>query len=419
VYLIVLLFAASALYAGDPALDMRARADFDRVESASTPLLSDAMACVQSQAAVLPVTMPGELPRIHYRKAYCTLLEGVLKQDAGEERQAAREFDKAIEAWPERTQGPAPPGLRVLSAIAELIAGPEPADLSRLDSRLGASADVSACGSGVMSLSACKTIFETGLLWKGWIAERQNRLAEAARIFQEFPDTGWPSWVGGRQAMQGHRYSEAVPLFEKAVNAWNVPGEYRHSIAPAPLLPTPDVTEALAQLGQAQFLSGQYAAAIASFEACLRRQPRNDWAIFLRGRARDALGQKKAALEGYDLASRMALAGADASIASGDAHFYRGVWFFRRGEIGRAEEEFATALSAGPSPPLKADVLAWWRMAAVAGGACQSSTVLLENSLASVSDFFPKNEARDLIGTCRRNARNASSHGAAVCYSAG
>ena len=418
-YLIALLLAASALYAGDPALDMRARADFERVESAAAPLLSDAMACVQSQAAILPLATPDELPRIHYRKGYCTLLEGALKQDASEDRQAAGEFEKAIETWPERTRGPASPGLSVLSAIAELNAGPDFADLSRLDSALGTPADVSACGAGVMSLSACRTILGTGRLWKGWIAERQNRLAEAARIFEEFPDTGWLSWVGGRQAMKGRRYSEAAPLFEKALSAWNTPAKYLYSIAPAALLPVPDLTQALAQFGQAQFLSGQYAAAIASFDACLRRQPRNDWAIFLRGRAQDALGREKAALADYDLASRMALAGADAAIASGDAHFYRGVWFFRRREIGRAEEEFATALSSGPSPPLKADVLAWWRMAAVAGGACQSSTVLLENSLASVSDFFPKDEARDLIGTCRRNATNATSHGAAVCYSAG
>jgi tetratricopeptide (TPR) repeat protein len=418
VHRIVLLLAASAAYAGDVTVAARARGDFHRVEQAVSPRLSDAMACVQSQAALLPVAAPDELPRVHYRKAYCMLLEGVLRGDASEGRQAAREFEKALAAWPERTRGAVWPGLRILPAIAELKAGPEPGDLERLDAGLAASADGAACAADVLPAAVCRSVLETGRLWRGWIAQRQDRLEQAAGILREFPDSGWPSWVAGRQALEERRYAEAVPFLERAVSLWDAAAKDPQPFAAALLLPAPDTTRALEQLGQAQFLSGQYAAAIASFDACLQRQPRRAWTIFLRGRARDALGQEQAALGDYDLASRVALAQNDALFAYGDAHFYRGVWFFRRREFARAEDEFAQAVSSGPAAR-QADVLAWWRMAAVAGGACQHSTVLLETSLASVSDFFPRDEARFLIGSCRRNARSAPSHGTALCYSAG
>jgi tetratricopeptide (TPR) repeat protein len=410
VYLIVLLLAASALYADDLALVIHAQTDFERVQLSASPTLSDAIACVQTQAAVMPVTAPADLSRIHYRKGYCLLLQGVLTHDASEDRQAAGEFDKAVETWPEKTNGPVSPALQVLSAIAQLKASPDPADLPKLDSKLGAPSNV--CPAQPMTADECRSVLETGRLWQGWIAEREGHLADAARIYQGFPNSGWPSWIAGRQAMQSNRYADAAPALEKAVNAWVMAEKYPVSFMEALVKPDPDLAEAQIELGRAQLLSGQYQAALSSFDASLKRQPGDAFAIFLRARAHDLLREQPAAIADYQLASRTAFAEVRAPFSSGQAHLYRGIWLYRRKDFNHAEEEFASALNFDPGPAIRPDALAWWRMAAVAGGACQTSTSLLESSLISASPFFPKNEAQDLIHACRvqrEDARNTPS----------
>jgi tetratricopeptide (TPR) repeat protein len=412
VFLIALLLAASALYGSDLALAVRAEADFDRVVLEAPPRLSDALACVQSQAAVLPVTAPGGLSLIHYRKGYCMLLAGILSHEASETRQAAGEFKQAIEAWPERAVSPVSPALELLAVIAELKAGPGSEQLTYLDARLVEVSGTAACLSGPVPVAECNSLLRTGYLWKGWIAQRQGRLAGADRILQAYPDSAWLPWVAGSRAVEARRYPEAAALFELAVRAWKAAEKYPPASVPALLGPDPDLAQALLQLGQAQYLSGKFAAAVDTFDEYLRRRPRGAWPIFLRGRALDALARSQSALADYELAGRVALAAADAPSASGDAHFYRGVWLFRRMEYNAAEEEFAAALSVGPAASLKSDALAWWRMAAVAGGACQSSTALLESSLASVSDFFPGDQARDLVRACL--ARRPDANGATV-----
>src|SRR5437899_361812 len=97
------LLGLSALFAADEqqlALALRARSDFDRVESRAIPLLEDANTCVQSQAGVLPVTTPEDLPLVHYRKGYCALAAAYVTSDRRGYLAAAAEFDKAIENWP-------------------------------------------------------------------------------------------------------------------------------------------------------------------------------------------------------------------------------------------------------------------------------------------------------------------------------
>lgn len=402
-YLIVLLLAASALYAEDLALEIRAQTDFDRIELSAAPRLSDALACVQSEAAVLPVTAPADLSLIHFRKGYCTLLDGILSGDPVEDLQAADEFEQAIQKWPARSLVPVSPALPVLAAIAAWKGGAPaaPRDFP-----------ADACPAALMPVSECRALLDIGRLWQGWSAAQQGRLADAARIFHEFPDSGWPAWMAGRQELAAHRYPEAAASLADAVRIWTAFEKNPPAALPALLKPAPDLAQALSQLGQAQLLAGQYAAALSSFDAALQRQPRDAWTIFLRGRAHDTQGQDQPAQADYELASRTAFAEVGAPYSSGQAHFYHGVRLFRRNDFARAEEAFASALNFGPGPDLKPDVMGWWRMAAVAGGGCHVSLGLLESSLATVSDFFPKPEAQDLIRNCRHNAR------AAVCYSA-
>lgn len=399
-FLIVLLLASTP-HAEDLVLLRRAQADFDRVAAAASPRLNDVIACKQSQAAAAPVAPPAELPLSHFRKGYCMLLESVLSRDAAEARQAAGEFEKSEATWPVALRGPAPAFLHAMAAVAELKGNPEAKDFRKLDSRLAEGSGESSCAPGLMPAAQCAPLLEAAHIWRGWIAVNQHELGKAAAILQPLPASGWSAWVAGRRQMEARNYPEAAARFGETLASWIAADKNPQPPAIDLLKPALDIGGAQQSLAESQYLSGQYAAAVASLEASLQRRPRNPAAIFLRGRARQALGQSHAALVDYDLASRMALATAEPSSPSGPAHFYRGVWFFEQHQYEQAEQEFAIALSAALDTSLKADVTAWWRMAAVGDGACQTSARLLESSLSSVSDYFPKHQARDLLGACR------------------
>src|ERR1017187_252789 len=123
-----LLFAgALALSAADDArlaLALKAQSEFDRVTLAATPDLRETLACVQTQASLLPLTSPEELPLIHYHKGFCTLAGATVTHNTNEFTEAAAEFDKAIKAWPARARlgdkkkapEPVPSALYVLSS---------------------------------------------------------------------------------------------------------------------------------------------------------------------------------------------------------------------------------------------------------------------------------------------------------------
>ena len=89
------------------------------------------------------------------------------------------------------------------------------------------------------------------------------------------------------------------------------------------------------------------------------------------------------------------------------AYFYPPKRRYRNASGSAAESSSAIALSAGPDESARADATAWWRMAAVAQGACGASIDYLERSLAAVSTFFPKQEARQWITRCRANTPSA------------
>lgn len=399
---LVLILAATAFAADDTVLTLsiRAQSDFDRVRMAAVPSLPDTIACVQSQAALLPVAPPREQTEIHYRKGYCTLLGATVTKNKADYREAARAFDKAIEASP--AIEPAPSGLHLLAGIAHLRAGDT--DDPRVKAGLATAIGETACSGRIMAADDCGPLTDAGRLWLGWLALQRRKPSDAAQYFQTLPESGWHSWVAGLQAMAVHRPADAARAFDKAVQVWSHEAKYPQPGILGLLAPAPDLAEAEYQLGAARFLAGDYPAAIRSLGAAVKARPADARAIYMRGRAKEALGQSP--LEDYELASRTAFASVQAP-SSAEAHFYRGVWLFGRKEYDRAEEQFASSLNFGAGGSLRPDVTAWWRMAAVAAGACDASASNLEHALQSVSDFFPRQEAESLIRTCRSAARLA------------
>src|SRR5262249_31777954 len=86
---------------------------------------------------------------------------------------------------------------------------------------------------------------------------------------------------------------------------------------------------------------------------------------------------------------------------SPEAHLYRGVWLYRRGQLEEAEDEFTGALNLPAAPPLQQDITAWRSLAAVANGSCGASRDALQRSMGLASPFFPRDEARKLMSACR------------------
>ncbi|MBV8905272.1 MAG: hypothetical protein JOZ22_16715, partial [Acidobacteriia bacterium] len=93
---------------------------------------------------------------------------------------------------------------------------------------------------------------------------------------------------------------------------------------------------------------------------------------------------------------------------SGEAHLYRGIAFYRRKDYAHAEAEFASALNFGLPKELENDAQAWRYMAALADGACGPSRHMLEESLATSSPYFPKQEARGSAAACPLSGMRAS-----------
>src|SRR5436190_15003003 len=191
--LLLLLTSAGALAADENllALALRAQSDFDRVEISAVPVLPDTLACVQSQAMVLPVTRPMELSLVYYRKGYCELVNGTLTANRVEYHEAIHDFEKAIEAWPDRvkkgvTAPPVSSGLRVLLGAAHLLAdgNSDPRVTHDLEEAVGRGE----CSGGDMPAAKCQALVSVGRLWLGWIAGREGRLADAARWFAPFRD---------------------------------------------------------------------------------------------------------------------------------------------------------------------------------------------------------------------------------------
>jgi tetratricopeptide (TPR) repeat protein len=404
-----LLLAALPLWAADPAqvaLSARAQADYERIERALHPTLSEAAACVQSQAALAVVAAPADLPVVYFRRGYCALAGAWISPNEAGFVDAAAAFERSLAAWEQKPRRrrdpvePAPAVVSALAAIARLAGGAADDQLPSLDRRLADARHSGACAASMLPETMCRQTLAAAAAWQGWIAVRQRRYALAASLFEPAPAPAWLAWVEGRMAYDGRRYADAVTAFRRAVDGWTAEERQVRRRIPDSLTPPPALAAALVDLAEAHLAAGDAHAALATLEPALRRDPRRAWSLFLRGRAREEAGDPVAAVSDFNLAARAAFAAGEDDRSAGEARFYRGVWSFRRGDVARAEQEFAAALNGGLSAPLSAEATAWRALAAVSTGACGASRDLLESAAAAASPLFPRREARSALAAC-------------------
>jgi len=409
IWVLAALGMAGSARAADPqqlALSMRAQSDFDRVAKEG-PVLPDATRCEQSQAALLAVATPQEAARIHFRKAYCGLATATLTHSPNDFRDASAEFEKALKTWSPPTSNrpregmiePVPSSLRVLAAVARLETDSSPDSLQRERLELSSAVDPVACPNEFLPAADCLAVVRTGRLWLAWIALSHNDLDEAGRALKSMPDAAWSHWIAGKSAFRYREFPQADLQYGLAVEDW-----MREQSAPAPALaprlaPQPDIARALTDWAGTQLLTGDLKQATANLDTAIQRDPHLAFALFLRARAKELASQNEEAQADLSLASRTAFAEAK-DLASGEAHLYRGIMLYRRKDYSHAEAEFSSALNFEIPVDLRPDAVAWRHLAAVAGGACASSREFLEQSLAAVSPYFPKDEARAAAAKC-------------------
>ena len=410
----ILVVLSLPLLAADEArlaLTLKAEADFDRVDLEGVSRLENAGQCVQSQAAALAVAAPAEMALLHYRKGFCLIAGAATTRRPADYAATAEELEKAIQAWPSRTTPaearrgavePVSPGLEVMAAIAHLKAGPDDAGLEHARKELAAANATPVCATDVMPAGFCQQMVQKGRNWLGWLALKNGDLREAAREVTGAASP-WRDWVAGRQAFAEGNYRSAADHYHTAVTGWEM---QRSEIPPGILQsfdPRPDWADTLTDLGGAQLLAGHPAVAIDTLDRAVREDASRARPLYLRARAKETAGDQAGALIDYNMASRAAFAAAQ-DLASGEAHFYRGILLYRRKDWARAEDEFSSALNFQIPTSLRPDAAAWRYMAAVAGGGCEVSRGFLEHSLEAVSPYFPKTEARAAAATCRDTA---------------
>jgi tetratricopeptide (TPR) repeat protein len=205
--------------------------------------------------------------------------------------------------------------------------------------------------------------------------------------------------VAGRKAFESGNFAATVVQYNLAIQVWKPLLQSPGTTFLKALAPRPDQASALTERGGAELLAQDTKSAIATLDEAIKADPSDARAIFLRGRARELGGQKEQALGDYNLASRTAFANAK-DLVSGEAHLYRGIMLYSRRDFRRAEDEFSSALNFEIPAAIRSDAIAWRRLAAVAGGDCVSAREYLTPSLAAVSPYFPKEEARAMLASC-------------------
>ena len=118
-----------------------AQAAFDRVTGTATPPLADASACVQTQAAMLSVALPGEESELHYRKGYCELAVAAVTHAPSAFTDAAAELDRS--------------GANMLAWLAR---------------RAGHLTDQPSWSEPDSCPKSCDPLRPVARLWKGWVA---------------------------------------------------------------------------------------------------------------------------------------------------------------------------------------------------------------------------------------------------------
>jgi tetratricopeptide (TPR) repeat protein len=398
----LLALTVAGLASEDLVLVSRAVSDYERVNLAPRPELKGAIACVQSQAALLPITKPDQQYLVHFRKGMCELAAGRLRNSSKEYRDAAADLQQAISKWPAVSptgSETVSAGLRVALAVARLHAAGNEPDLDSAARDLETVVARPHCpGTLLMPVSECERYVDLGRIWLGWIRFQQGRPAESEHVLQKVPMTLWHQRVAGLNAFDQGRYSEAVWRFERAYAAALQPG--------IPGLLTPDAGEARMryEFALALAFAAQPAKALDAVNEAIKGDPANAQALFLRARLRELAGQSNDAQADYELASRTAFANVEKPFDSGYAHYYRGVSLFRRKSFERAEDAFSSALNFEIAETAKTDVLAWRSMAAVAGGACDAAAAELSAKLPQTSPLFPTREAQQLLAGCAPRA---------------
>ena len=404
---VIALLAAACAAGQTPPLSLRIKAkfDFDKVDATPIPDIAATQACVQSNAAALPVTRAEERYLIYYRRGYCELF-GALADGASEVFQAAaKDFMEALVNWPKKAATPAPAGLKALVSIAHLEQGRMADSYPDLARELTAQAAEPACfDSPVMSKGFCKALIDTARTWLGWLAYHQNDFAAAASALEPLSQgtavSPWATWVQGRLAQQQNRIADAVVLYEKTLAAWTAIAASPNPDVVTLLGPKLDTGAVHYQLGLADFTRQKYESAISHFDASLKARPRNSYAIFLRGRSKDALHLNVAAMEDYALSTQTARGENDSSWNVAQAHYYRGLLLYQAKDYGGADGEFSLALAGRLGDIGKPDATAWKAMAAAAGGGCKS-VEQLESAAGAASNQFPKAAATAIVFDCR------------------
>src|ERR1039458_3781978 len=227
---VLALAATCLLLASDPrqaATALKAQSDFERVDLVPRRRIADAAECMQSQAAALAMSPPEERALLYYRKGYCAFAGATATWDPRQFLAAVTEFDKAIEAWPERTRKsakhaapePVPAALHVFAAIVRLhAASGAVADGARQE--IAAALELPSCNSYLMPAAFCAQLLSAGSQWLGWFALLGSQLDEAARHFAGPPDSGWSAWVHGRHDFDGARYAAAATQYAAAIDRW-------------------------------------------------------------------------------------------------------------------------------------------------------------------------------------------------------
>jgi tetratricopeptide (TPR) repeat protein len=350
-----------------------AQAAFDRVNRVASPPLADASACVQTQAAMLSVALPPEESELHYRKGFCELAVAAITRAPQTFADAAAELDLA--------------GARMLAWLARRAGG-----LTGPPGWSDRWTEPDSCP------QSCEPFIPIVKLWRGWVALNAGDAYAASVQFDASPNSGWPSYVAGMLAFRSGRYAESSARYREALEIWTRDQRDATPSLAVRLSPPGDIPKLLTELGGAQILTGDPDGAIATLDRSLQASPAAR-GYFLRARAREVAGQTEAALADYNLASRAAFADAN-DLASGEAHLYRGILLYRRKDYVRAEGEFASALNFEIPAALRPDASAWRHLSAVASGFCGASRQYLEQSLPSVSPYFPKAEAEAVAAGC-------------------
>jgi tetratricopeptide (TPR) repeat protein len=384
---------------------LQAKADFDKVDAAPIPDIVSTQACVQSNAAALLVTRAEERYLVYYRKGYCELFRALIDGAADSFQDAARDFTEAIAAWPKKAATPPPGGLRALVAISHLENGRLANSYPDLGRDLGAVVDDPGClTTPLMARVFCTAVIDTARTWLGWLAYNKNDLTEAAKVLEPMthgtPVSPWALWIQGRLAQQQGRVADAVALYEKALAAWSAAAETGAPDVVSLLGPKLDTGAVHYQLALAYYSRQTSDLAITHFDAGLKAHPKNSYAIFLRGRSKEALHLNGPAMDDYALATQTARAENDSSWNVAQAHYYRGLLLYQAKDYPAAEGEFTLAMSGRLGDIGKPDVSAWKIMSTVAGSGCKSSDAL-DAAIQAASDKFPKGQANALVFDCR------------------